>query len=125
MAKPVYTVTTDEWIVARLVASVAPGTDPVETIETLRTLREHVGGAALGRGFDLDDACTADKTTASCLTTRGREVPIDLANGVDNAGYPFLSLALVSPRTPLSEGATGSSYGSETGTDCRTIRASR
>ena len=61
MAKPVYTVTTDEWIVARLVASVAPGTDPVETIETLRTLREHVGGAALGRGFDLDDAVGVDR----------------------------------------------------------------
>lgn len=59
------------------------------------------------RGFDLDDACTVDRATATCLTTRGREVPVDLANGVDNAGYPYLSLALVAPRAPLSEGRYG------------------
>ncbi len=59
------------------------------------------------RGFDLDDACTVDKATASCLTTRGRELPVDLANGVDNAGYPYLSLALVAPKSPLSEGRYG------------------
>lgn len=59
------------------------------------------------RGFDLDDACTVDKATTTCLTTRGRELPVDLANGVDNAGYAYLSLALVAPKSPLSEGRYG------------------
>lgn len=61
MAEETYTVTTDEWIVARLVASVAPGTDPVETIETLRTIREHVWDTAHALGFDLDDPVGVDR----------------------------------------------------------------
>jgi hypothetical protein len=49
------TVTADEWLILRLVLGNAPEADPAEVIDTLRTLREHVGDAALAHGFDLDE----------------------------------------------------------------------
>ena len=67
MARETHTVTTDEWLVARLVAGIAPESDPVETIETLRTLREHVGAQASRLGFDLDDPVGVDQAERAFL----------------------------------------------------------
>ena len=49
------TITADEWLVVHLVLGNAPEADPAEVIDTLRTLRAHVGDAALVHGFDLDE----------------------------------------------------------------------
>ncbi|MGW9168706.1 hypothetical protein [Agromyces sp. NPDC055658] len=55
------TVTPDEWIVGQLAlaarqmpANASDSEVVIETIDTLRTLREHVGDAALREGLDLD-----------------------------------------------------------------------
>ncbi|UXW85095.1 hypothetical protein NFX31_12835 [Microbacterium azadirachtae] len=62
------TVTADEWLVGQLALTArklpADATDAevvIETIDTLRTLREHVEAAALRDGFDLDSPVGVDR----------------------------------------------------------------
>lgn len=55
------TITADEWIIGQLALAARglPADTPdaeviIETVDTLRTIREHVEAAALLEGFDLD-----------------------------------------------------------------------